>query len=52
MDIGTPGCPWLINQSITSMTNGLRHGMQFGVPVTEELVTVCVVMRADAGRVN
>ena len=23
-------------------TNGLRHGTQFGVPVREELVTVCV----------
>jgi len=26
-------------------TNGLRHGTQFGVPVWEELVTVCVGMR-------
>jgi len=25
--------------------NGLRHGTQFGVPMTEELVTACVEMR-------
>jgi len=36
----------------TSTTNGLRHDTQFGVPVREKLVTVCVVMRSDAGQVQ
>ena len=28
----------------TCMTNGLRHGMQFGMPMTEEIVAVCMGM--------
>ena len=32
--------------------NGLRHGTQCGVPVREQLVTVCVGMRGDAGQVK
>ena len=32
----------------TGTTNGLRHGTQFGVPMREELVTVCAGMRGDA----
>jgi len=28
----------------TRMTNGLRHGMQFGMPMTEEIVAVCMGM--------
>ena len=35
-----------------STTNGLRHGTQFGVPVTAELVIVYVGMRGDAGQVK
>lgn len=34
------------------MKRGLRWGMQFGVPVTAELLTVCVGIRGDAGQVN
>ena len=33
----------------TGATNGLRHGTHFGVPVREEVATVCVGMRGDAG---
>jgi len=36
----------------TGMTRALRHGMQFGVPMREELVTACVGMRGDAGQVK
>jgi len=39
-----------VNQaSITGTTNGLRHGTECGVPMREELVTVCVRLRGDAG---
>ena len=31
---------------------GLRHGTKFGVPVSEELVTVYVGLRGDAGQVK
>jgi len=34
------------------MARGLRHVTQFGVPVREKLVTVCVRMRGDAGQVK
>jgi len=33
-------------------TRGLRRGAQFGVPVREDIVTVCVGMRGDACRVK
>jgi len=33
----------------TCTTNCLRHGTQFGVPMREELVTVSVGVRWDAG---
>jgi len=36
----------------TDTTNGLRRGTQFGVPMREELVSVCVGMRGDAGQVK
>jgi len=29
-----------------------NHGTQFGVPMREELVTLCVGMRGDAGQVK
>jgi len=32
--------------------NGLRDGTQFGVPMQEELVIVCLGMRGDAGQVK
>jgi len=34
------------------MTRGLRHGMQLGVPMREEVVTVRMEMRGDAGHVK
>jgi len=40
------------NKPRTGTTNGSRHGTQFGVSLREELVTVCVGMRGDAGQVK
>jgi len=35
------------------MTNGLRSDTQFGVPMREELMTVCMRgMRGDVGQVK
>ena len=42
----------MLSKAHTGTTNGLRHGTQFGVPTREELVTVCVEMRGDAGHVK
>jgi len=42
----------MISYPIASLTNGLRHGTKFGVPVRKELVTACVGMRGEAGQVK
>ena len=42
----------VFKQSVTGTTNGLRHGTQFGVPVSEEVVTASVEMRGDVGQVK
>jgi len=41
-----------MSKSDTGTTNGLHHGTQFGVPIREELVTVCVGMGGDADQVK
>jgi len=42
----------VLSEPDTGTANGLCHGMQFGVPVREELVTACVGMLAGAHQVK
>jgi len=42
----------LLSKPHTGTTNGFRHSTQFVVQTREELVIVCVRMRADAGQVK
>jgi len=39
----------VLSKPHTGTTIGLCHGTQFGVPMRQELVTVCVGMRGDVG---
>jgi len=45
-------CSVSIKEASHEKTRRLRRGTQFSVPIREELLTVCMGMRGDAGQVK